>query len=50
VRAPNDDNQDGTADATPSARTLSSPTGVAWWSGVLYVSDRSNHRILLFPG
>ncbi len=49
-RVPNDDNQDGTADTTPSARTLSSPTGVTVFNGVLYVTDRNNHRILLFPG
>jgi hypothetical protein len=50
ARVPNDDNQDGTADTTPSARTMSSPTGVAVFNGVLYVTDRNNHRILLFPG
>jgi len=51
ARVPNDDNQDGTADATPSARTMSSPTGVTIGpDGVLYVTDRNNHRILFFPG
>jgi hypothetical protein len=51
ARVPNDDNQDGTADTTPSARTMSSPTGVTIGpDGVLYVTDRNNHRILFFPG
>ena len=49
ARTPNDDDQDGTADDTPSERTLSSPTGVTYSSGVLYVSDRNNHRVLFFP-
>ncbi|HUP91648.1 MAG TPA: NHL repeat-containing protein [Solimonas sp.] len=49
ARTPNDDNQDGTSDDGPGARTLSSPTGVSYASGVLYVSDRNNHRVLLFP-
>lgn len=48
-RAPNDDDQDGVADDEPSAGTLSSPTGVTYASGVLYVSDRNNHRVLFFP-
>lgn len=50
ARTPNDDDQNGTADDNPSARTLSSPTGVSYFGGVLYVSDRNNHRILFFPG
>lgn len=49
-RTANDDDQDGVADDTPSARTLSSPTGVLLFSGVLYVTDRNNHRLLMFPG
>jgi hypothetical protein len=49
-RVPNDDNQDGTVDTTPSARTMSSPTGVTVFNAVLYVTDRNNHRVLLFPG
>jgi hypothetical protein len=49
ARTPNDDDQDGTSDDTPSARTLSSPTGVTYFNGVLYVTDRSNHRVLFFP-
>lgn len=48
-RTPNDDDQDGTADDNPGDRTLSSPTGVTHAGGVLYVSDRNNHRILFFP-
>jgi len=38
--------------APPTTRrprgTMSSPTGVFIYSGVLYVSDRNNHRVLLF--
>lgn len=49
ARTPNDDDQDGVADDTPSARTLSSPTGVTYAGGVLYVSDRNNHRVLFLP-
>jgi hypothetical protein len=49
MRTPNDDDQDGASDDTPSARTLSSPTGVAYFNGVLYITDRSNHRVLFFP-
>lgn len=45
----NDDDQDGVVDDTPSARTLSGATGVFVYSGVLYVSDRNNNRVLMFP-
>jgi len=46
--AANDDNQDGAADATPSARTLTSPTGV-WSDGRrLAVVDSNNNRVLLW--
>lgn len=45
----NDDDQDGDVDDTPSARTLSGPTGAFVYSGVLYVTDRNNHRVLMFP-
>ena len=45
---PNDDDQDGEADDTPSDRTLSQPTGVTVYNGVLYVTDTSNHRVLYF--
>ncbi|SFF62931.1 hypothetical protein SAMN04488120_11423 [Fontimonas thermophila] len=45
----NDDDQDGTADDRPSARTLSGATGAFVYSGVLYVTDRNNHRVLMFP-
>lgn len=47
--AANDDNQDGDVDDTPSARTLSGPTGSFVNSGVLYVTDRNNNRVLMFP-
>lgn len=45
----NDDDQDGDTDDDPSDRTLSGPTGAAVFDGVLYVSDRNNNRIMLFP-
>lgn len=48
-RTANDDDQDGAVDDTPSRRTLSSPTGATYFGGVLYVSDRNNHRVLFFP-
>lgn len=58
ARTANDDDQDGTNDADDdsdndtdptSERTLNSPTGVTNYSGVLYVSDRNNHRVMFFP-
>lgn len=45
----NDDDQDNDADDTPSLRTLSGPSGVWAYNGVLYVSDRNNNRVLFFP-
>lgn len=45
----NDDNQDGVVDDTPSARTLSGVSGAFVYSGVLYVSDRNNNRLMMFP-
>lgn len=45
---PNDDDLDGAKDSQPSARTLSLPTGVTVYNGVLYVTDTSNHRVLFF--
>ena len=44
----NDDDQNGTAEAAPTARTLSSPTGL-WTDGNrLVVTDRSNNRVLIW--
>jgi hypothetical protein len=44
----NDDDQNGAADGTPSARTLFSPTGL-WTDGTrLVVSDLSNNRVLVW--
>jgi hypothetical protein len=44
----NDDDGDGTRDATPSAQTLDHPTSV-WSDGVrLVVADRGNHRVLVW--
>lgn len=46
--AANDDNQDGTQDATPKARTLSSPSGLSIFGQKLFVSDHNNSRFLIF--
>jgi hypothetical protein len=44
----NDDNQDGTVDLDPTARTLSSPAGI-WTDGKrLAVVDSSNNRVLIW--
>lgn len=44
----NDDNQDETVDAAPSARTLQYPSGV-WSDGVrLIVADTDNNRVLVW--
>ena len=46
---PNDDDQDGSVDAQPSARTLNEPTGVRFIdSATLIVSDRQNNRFMVF--
>jgi hypothetical protein len=47
--AANDDDQDGTPDATPSGRTLSAPRGVLFTPTALIVSDAANERALVFP-
>jgi hypothetical protein len=45
---PNDDNQDGTADGAPSARTLRRPANI-WTDGTrLAVADTGNHRVLIW--
>ena len=44
----NDDNQDGTSDATPSARTLYNPVAVAGNGVQLAVSDFENNRVLIW--
>jgi hypothetical protein len=47
-KAANDDNQDGTPDSTPSARTLFRPAGV-WSDGTrLVVVDYFNNRVLIW--
>ncbi len=46
--AANDDDQDGNADASPTARTLDSPAG-AWSDGTrLIVADTGNNRVLIW--
>ena len=44
----NDDNQDGTPDLTPSARTLSAPRGVAVVDGLLAITDTGNGRVVIY--
>lgn len=46
--APNDDDQDGTEDGQPSARTFNLPSGIALTGNQLLVSDTGNNRFLLF--
>lgn len=41
-------NDDGSTDSSPDQNTLSTPTGVTLANGVLYVTDRNNHRVLEF--
>jgi len=48
TRLANDTDHDGDTDSAPSRETLSTPTGVAIVSGVLYITDRNNHRVLEF--
>jgi hypothetical protein len=46
----NDDDQNGTTDATPTARTLAAPAGVTAVGNRLYVADVGNHRVVVFTG
>lgn len=46
--AENDADQDGTEDATPAQNTLAYPTGVFGYRDLLFVSDGSNERVLMF--
>ena len=46
--APNDDNQNGDADANPSARTLSGPSGAYGYADWLFVADTGNNRYLIY--
>ena len=44
----NDDDQDGSSDAAPTARTLDGPAGVYVYGTKLFVTDESNSRYLIF--
>lgn len=44
----NDEDQDSVKDDNPTEKTLNGPSGVHVAAGVLYVTDRSNNRVLLF--
>lgn len=46
--AANDADQDGAPDAAPTAKTLSSPSGLAVIDGALFVTDSGNDRVLVF--
>ncbi len=46
--AENDDDQDGEVDDTASARTLSAPTGCAFYDDRLWVTDYGNNRITVY--
>ncbi len=48
--APNDDDQNGAADASPTARTLNSPQGLTVSGNQLFVCDTTNNRTLIFNG
>jgi len=47
---PNDDNQNGNPELSPTARTMQQPYGVKVSGNRLFVSDRDNHRTLIFNG
>lgn len=44
----NDDDQDGSSDGPPTARTLNFPAHIHYRDGKLYVTDRGNFRVLIF--
>lgn len=47
--APNDTNQDGVSDATPSARTFNGPYDGVYSNGLqLFVADTNNNRVLIW--
>lgn len=48
-RTPNVDDEDTDSDNEVANGPMSSPTGVTFFGGVLYVLDRNNHRVLFFP-
>jgi hypothetical protein len=47
---PDDDDQDGIPDATPSARTLRRPIGISTIGNDLFVTAYLNHRVLIYRG
>ena len=48
--APDDDDQDGSQDAAPSARTLALPIGVTTIGNNLFVASNANSRVLIYRG
>jgi hypothetical protein len=47
---PNDDDQNGSNDGVPSARTLNLPAGVRLIGDQLFVADNQNNRVLIYLG
>ncbi|KQT08999.1 hypothetical protein ASG30_16110 [Ramlibacter sp. Leaf400] len=45
---PNDDNQDGSSDALPSARTFDGPYGISVDGNRLAIADGQNNRVLIW--
>jgi hypothetical protein len=48
--ASNDDDQNNSPDAGPSVRTFFGPSGVTSIGTQLFVTDKNNHRVLIFDG
>jgi hypothetical protein len=48
--AANDDDQNGVSDASPTARTMFTPSGVTTIGNQLFVPDQNNNRVLVFTG
>jgi len=48
AKAPNDDDQNGTQDTIPTARTLNFPDGLYISDRKLFVSDGDNYRYVIF--
>lgn len=47
---PNDQDEDGSTDATASSQTLARPSMIHFADGQLFVTDAFNHRVVVFEG